>query len=75
MRGSCRLYYPGQYLRFGTLVRYHLFRVLEACECLKILSGYFDLLVDAAGVACHQLGLLGTAVYAVSCGGFVETPN
>ena len=50
------------------------FLVLEACDCLKLLSVYFDLCVDAAGVVCHQLGLLGTDL-AVGCEGFVETPN
>ena len=35
---------------------------------------YFDL-VYAAGVVCHQLGLLGTDLHAVYCGGFVETLN
>ena len=38
----------------------HLSQVLEACDCLKLLTVYFDLLADAAGVVCHQLGLLGT---------------
>ena len=31
--------------------------------------------VDATGVVCHQLGLLGTDLHAVGCGGFVETLN
>ena len=35
-------------------------QVLEACGSLKLLSVYFDLCVDATGVVCHQLGLLGT---------------
>ena len=35
----------------------------------------FDLCVDATGVVCHQLGLLGTDLHAVGCGGFVETLN
>ena len=30
-------------------------------------SIYFDLCVDAAGVVCHQLGLLGTYLHAVGC--------
>ena len=46
---------------------------LEPCDCLKLLSVYFHFLVDAAGVVCHQLGLLGTDLHAVGCGGFVET--
>ena len=36
-------------------------------------SIYFDLCVDAAGVVCHQLGLLGTDLHAVGCGSFVKT--
>ena len=47
--------------------------VLEACDSLKLLSIYFDRCVDATGVVCHQLGLLGTDLHAVGCGGFVET--
>ena len=39
------------------------------------LSICFDLCVDATGVVCHQLGLLGTDLHAVGCGGFVETFN
>ena len=46
---------------------------MEACDCLKLLSIYFDFCVDATGVVCHQLGLLGTDLYAVGSGGFVET--
>ena len=42
---------------------------------LKLLSLYFDLLFDAAGVACHPLDLLGTDLHAVGCGGFVERIN
>ena len=49
--------------------------VLEACDSLKLLSIYFDLCVDAAGVVCHQLGLLRTDLHAVGCGGFVEMLN
>ena len=40
-----------------------------------LLSIHFDLCVDATGVVCHQLGLLGTDVHAVGCGDFVETLN
>ena len=47
--------------------------VLKACDCPKLLSIYFDLLVDAAGGVCHQL--LGTDLHAVGCRGFVETLN
>ena len=36
---------------------------------------YFDLLVDATGVFCHQLGLLGTDLHAAGCGSFVKTLN
>ena len=35
----------------------------------------FYLCVHATGVVCHQLGLLGTALHAVGCGGFVKTLN
>ena len=49
--------------------------VLEACDCLKLLSIYFDLCVDVTGVVCHQLGLLSTEIHAVGCGGSVETLN
>ena len=47
----------------------------RTCDCPELLSLYFDLLVDAAGVVCHQLGLLGTDLHAVGCGSFVETHN
>ena len=40
--------------------------------CLFI---HFDLCVDATGVVCHQLGLLGTDLHAVGCRGFVKTLN
>ena len=36
---------------------------------------HFDLCVDATWVVCHQLGLLGTDLCAVGCGGFVKTLN
>ena len=35
----------------------------EACDCLKLLSIYFDLCVDATSVVCHQLGLLDTDLH------------
>ena len=44
-------------------------------DSLELLSTYFDLCVDATGVVCHQLGLLGTDLHAVDCEGFIETPN
>ena len=50
-------------------------QVFEACDRLKLLSIHFDLCVDATGVVCHQLGLLGTYLHAVGCGGFVKTLN
>ena len=37
---------------------------------MKLLSIYFDLCVYNTGVVCHQLGLLGTDLHAVGCGGF-----
>ena len=48
---------------------------LEACDCLKLLSIYFNLCVVATGVVCHQLGLLGTDLHAVGYGGIVKTLN
>ena len=72
----CCLCYPGEYLRLGpTSVITAPMYLLEACNSLKLLSIYFDLCVDAIGVVCHQLGLLGTDLFAVGCGGFVETHN
>ena len=53
------LCYPGEYLRLGTHIK--------DCDCLKLLSIYFDLCVDATAVVCHQLGLLSTDLRAVSC--------
>ena len=50
-------------------------RYLKLVTVSKLLSIYFDLLVDATGVVCHQLGLLGTDLHATGCGGFVETLN
>ena len=41
----------------------------ETCDCLKLLSIYFDL----TGIVCRQLGLLGTDLHATGCGDFVET--
>ena len=45
----------------------------EACDCLKLLSTYLNLCIDATGVVCRQLGHLGTDLHTVGCGGFVET--
>ena len=64
------LCYPGKYL--GTLISYNWAPVLEACHSLKLLSIYFHLCVDATGVVCHQLGLLGTNLQAVGCGGLED---
>ena len=50
-------------------------QVFAACDSLKLLSIHFDLCVDATGVVCYQLGLLGANLNAVGCGGFVETLN
>ena len=41
---------------------------------VKLLSIHYDLCADATGGVCHQLGLLGTDLHAVGCGGFVKTP-
>ena len=43
----------------------HLLQVLDTCDCVKFLSIYFYLCVDAIGVVCHQLGLLGTDLHVV----------
>ena len=44
-------------------------------KLVTVSSFYFDLCVYATGVVCHQLGLLGTDLHAVSCAGFVKTLN
>ena len=41
----CCMCYPREYLRLGTLISYSWAQVLEACDCLKLLSIYFDLCV------------------------------
>ena len=61
----CCLCYPGEYLRLGTHIRYNWAQVLEACDSLKLLSIYLNLCVDATGVVCHQLDLLGTYLHTV----------
>ena len=47
-------------------------RYLKLVIFFKLLSIYFDLCVDATGVVCHQLGLLGTDLRAVGCADFLE---
>ena len=47
----------------------------EPFDCLKLLYIYFNFCEDPTGVVCHQLGLLGTDLHAVGCGGFVEMLN
>ena len=49
--------------------------VITEPRYLKHLFIHFNLCVDATGVVCHQLGLLGTDLHVVGCGGFVETLN
>ena len=50
------------------------YRYLKLVTVLSFCS--FTLIcVDATGVVCHQLGLLGTDLHAVGCGGFVKTLN
>ena len=71
----CCLCYPGNMSGTGTLTSYNWAQILEACNCFKLLSVYFDLLVESAGVVCHRIGLLGIAFHAVGCGGLVETFN
>ena len=50
-------------------------RYLKLVTVSSFLSIHFDLCVDATGVVCYQLGLLGANLHAVGCGGFVETLN
>ena len=66
------LCYPGEYFRLGTLFSYNWAQLLEACDCLKPLSIYFDVCVDVTGVVCHQRDLLDTDLHAVGFGGFAE---
>ena len=47
----------------------------SVCECLKCLPIHVDLSFDSTGAVCHQLGLFGTDLQAVSRGGFVKTFN
>ena len=62
-------------LSWGVPPAWNPHQVFEACDCLKRLSIHFHLCVDATGVVCHQLSLLGTNLHAVGCGGFVKTLN
>ena len=50
-------------------------RYFKLVTVFKLLSIHFDLCVDATGVVYHQLGLLGTDIHAVGCGGFVKSLN
>ena len=50
-------------------------QVFEACDSLKLLSIHFDLCVDVTGAVSHQLGILGTDLHFVGCGGVLETLN
>ena len=50
-------------------------RYLKLVTASGFLSIYFDLCVDASGIVCHRLGLIGTDLHAVGCRGFVETLN
>ena len=52
----------------GTHISYNWAQILEVCDCLKLLSIYFNLCVDATGAVCHQLGLLGADLHAVPAG-------
>ena len=49
-----------RYLKLVTVTSFCPFTLISAC-------------VDATGVVCHQLGLLGTVLHAVGRGGFVKT--
>ena len=46
-------------------------RYLKLVSASSFCPFYFDLCVDATGVVCHQLGLLGTDPNAVGCGGLL----
>ena len=46
--------------------------VITEPRYLKHLFIHFNLCVDATGVVCHQLGLFGTDLRSIGCGGFVE---
>ena len=48
-------------------------RYLKLVTVLSLCQRHFYLCVDATGVVCHQLGLLGTDLHAVGCGCFVKT--
>ena len=50
------------------------YRYLKPVTVLSFCS--FTLIcVDATGVVCHQLGLLGTDLHGICCEGFVKTLN
>ena len=49
--------------------------VITEPRYLKLVTIHFDLCVDATGVVCHQLGLLGTDLHAIGCGSFVKGLN
>ena len=65
----CCQCYTGEYLRLGTLISCKWAQVLEVCDCLELLTTYFNLCVDATDVVCHQRGRHSTEVHAVSCRG------
>ena len=44
--------YSGEYLRLGTLISYNRAQVLEACDCLKLLSIHLDLCADSNTYVC-----------------------
>ena len=58
----CRLFYPGECLRLGTLISYNCAQVLKACDCLKLLSILIDLCVDATGVVLFVISLVFSAL-------------
>ena len=60
-------------MRPGTLLSFNSAQILQACDCLKLLSILFDLCVEATGGVSRQLAILGTDLHAVGCGGFVGT--
>ena len=47
------------------------------CDVLESISGLepLSVLFEPRYLKCHQLGILGTDLHAVGCGGFVKTLN
>ena len=54
---------------------FNLVNAAVVCAILESISGLESTSDTTTGVVCHQLGLLGTDLYAAGCEGFVETLN